>query len=154
MQDKKGEFWQSEFIGKDGLEKQYDLINGFQRRLEIMESDAINHDDSPSQTESRTAGKMELLNAVGKELDFANREMEYLKNISTTKVSEVVEPGAVVVTNKMTFYICVSIEKFEVEGTAFFGMSFMAPLYLAMRGLKKGAAFTYNESHYEILDVY
>jgi hypothetical protein len=57
--------------------KQNDLIDGFTTRLEIMESDAVDHDHSPSQTESRTAGKMELINAIGNELTFAQREMEF-----------------------------------------------------------------------------
>jgi hypothetical protein len=136
------------------LQKQTDLIESFRNRLETMESDAFDHDQSPSQSENRTAGKMDLLNAVGKELDFALREMEFLKNLDPSKVSEIVEPGAVVVTNKMTFYICVSIEKFEVEGKELFGMSFKAPLYAVMRGLAKGASFTFNETQYDILDVY
>ncbi|UQD55871.1 hypothetical protein [Flavobacterium sp. K5-23] len=136
------------------LQKQNDLIESFTNRLENMESDAMDHDHSPSQSESRTAGKMELLNAIGKELEFAQREMEFLKNLDPSKVSDVVEPGAVVVTNKMTFYICVSIEKFEVEGNEFFGMSFKAPIYAVMRGLAKGTTFKYNETEYDILDIY
>jgi hypothetical protein len=63
---------------------------------------------------------MQLLNAIGKELEFAQREMEILKNLYPSKVSDVIEPAAAVVTNKLTFYICVSIEKFEVEGSVFF----------------------------------
>lgn len=136
------------------LLKQNELIEGFRTRLETMEAEAIDHDHSPSQTESRTAGNMELLTAVGKELDFAQHEMEFLKNLDPSKVSAIVEPGAVVVTNKMTFYICVSIEKFEVQGNPFFGMSFKAPLYASMRGLAKGTSFKYNETHYDILDIY
>lgn len=40
MQDKKGEFWQSEFIGKDGLEKQYDSILKGENGSKIVEIDA------------------------------------------------------------------------------------------------------------------
>ena len=136
------------------LQKQNDLIESFRSRLETMESDAFEHDQTPSQSESRTAGKLELLNAVGKELEFAQREMEFLKNLDASKVNTIVEPGAVVVTNKMTFYICVSIERFEVEGKELFGISFKAPIYAVMRGLEKGNSFKYNETEYEILDVY
>ena len=136
------------------LQKQNDLIDGFTNRLEIMETDAVDHDHSPSQSESRTAGKMELINAIGNELTFAQREMEFLKSLDSLKVCDIVEPGAVVVTNKMTFYICVSIENFEVAGKDFFGMSYKAPLYAEMRGLKKESSFKYNETEYYILDIY
>jgi hypothetical protein len=103
---------------KLAFKKQNDLIDGFTTRLEIMESDAVDHDHSPSQSESRTAGKMELINAIGNELTFAQRKWNS-KEFDSSKVCDMVEPGAVVVTNKMTFYICVSIENFEVEGKDF-----------------------------------
>ena len=136
------------------LQKQNDLIDGFTNRLEIMETDAVDHDHSPSQSDSRTAGKMELINAIGNELTFAQREMEFLKSLDSSKICDIVEPGAVVITNKMTFYICVSIENFEVAGKDFFGMSYKAPLYAEMRGLKKESSFKYNETEYYILDIY
>lgn len=135
------------------LDKQNELIEGFKNRLEVMEADAFEQDHTPSQTENRTPGKIELLNAVGKELDFAMREMELLKNLKTEE-SSVVEPGAVVVTDRMTFYICVSIEAFEVAGQALFGISTKAPIYASMRGLEKGASFSFNETKYEIKAIY
>jgi hypothetical protein len=136
------------------LQKQNILIESFKSKLEVMESDAFLQDQSPSQTENRAPGKIELLNAVAKELDFAQREMELLKNLNPNKENTVVEPGAVVVTDKLTFYICVSIEKFEVQGHPLFGISTKAPIYESMRGLEKGASFSFNETKYQIKDVY
>lgn len=39
MQDKSGNYWQSEFIGKDGLEKQYDLLLKGENGSKIVEVD-------------------------------------------------------------------------------------------------------------------
>jgi hypothetical protein len=64
-----------------------DLIDGFTTRLEIMESDAVDHDHSPSQSESRTAGKMELINAIGNELTFAQRKWNS-KEFDSSKVCD------------------------------------------------------------------
>ena len=136
------------------LEKQNELIASFKSRLETMESDAFETNHSPSQTENRAAGKIDLLNAVGKELDFALREMDFLKNLNSEKENTIVEPGAVVETDKLTLYICVSIEKFEVEGQTLFGISTKAPIYAAMRGLEKGATFSFNETEYQIKAIY
>lgn len=143
-----------ELIHDACIQKQNELIDGFTSRLRTMESATLEHDHSPSQTESRTAGTVELVNALGRELEFAQREMEFLKNLNPSKETDIVEPGAVVVTDKLTFYICVSIEKFEVNGKDFFGISYKAPIYASMRGLKKGTSFKYNETEYKILDVY
>ncbi len=136
------------------IEKQNELIDGFKNRLKTMESDAFEHNHTPSQSENQTAGKIELLNAMGNELDFALREMEFLKTLNADKQSTMVEPGAVVVTEKMTFYICVSIEEIEVEGKPFFGISTKAPIYANMRGLVKGDSFSFNETTYIIRNIY
>lgn len=66
------------------------------------------------------------------------------------KECTLVEPGAVVVTDKMTLYICVSIESFEVNGHALFGISTKTPIYASMRGLEKGKTFQFNETVYDI----
>ena len=135
------------------IEKQNHLIENFQTRLETMKSDVFEYDQSPSQTDNRAAGKIELLNAVGKELDFALREMEILQMINSDKESSIVEPGAIVVTDKMTFFICVSVEQIEVEGNSIFGISTKAPIYAAMRGLSKESDFQFNETSYRIKEV-
>ncbi|WP_418263188.1 hypothetical protein [Flavobacterium faecale] len=136
------------------IKKQNELIVGFQNRLEAMTADTFEIDQSPSQTDDRAAGKIELLNAVGNELDFALREMEFLKTLNPEKESTIVEPGALVVTDKLILYICVSIEQIEVQGEILYGISTKAPIYAAMRGLKNGDNFRFNETEYQIKAIY
>lgn len=136
------------------VRKQDDLIASFKTRLEGMESDAFGQNQSASQTEDRSAGKIELMNAVGKELEFARREMDFLKTLNAEKENKIVEPGAVVVTDQLTLYICVSIEKIELQGQELLGISTKAPIYTEMRGLEKGKCFKFNETEYEIKDIY
>lgn len=136
------------------MQKQNELISSFREKLEGMESDAFKHNDSPSQSEDRSVAKLDLINAITKELDFALRELEFLKTLSVEKECTVVEPGAVVVTDKMTLYICVSIESFKVDNHSLFGISTKAPIYAGMRGLEKGKTFQFNETVYNIKDIY
>lgn len=143
-----------ELIHKASLTLQQDLIDNFSSRLKILEADAAHRSSMASQTENRSASKAELINNLGKELNFAQREMFFLNNLDPLKTSDTVEPGAVVVTNKLTFYISASIERFDVDGNEFFGISVKAPIYAEMAGLKKGAMFKYNETEYEILDIF
>jgi deoxycytidine triphosphate deaminase len=136
------------------ITKQSELIDGFTAKLQTMEEDTTDNNISSSQTVDRSTEKIELTNAIGKELDFAKREMEFLKNLSVTSECKTVEAGAVVVTDSRTFYICVSIEDFTVNGQELFGMSTKAPLYLTMQGKKKGDTFSFNEKSYSIQDLY
>lgn len=135
------------------VKKQNELIESFQNRVDSMQADVLEANHSPSQTEDRMGGKVELFNAVGKELDFAIREMDFLETLQPEKECTIVEPGALVVTDKLTLYICVSIEQIEVDGQLIFGISTRAPIYAAMRGLEKGKTFHFNENEYKILDI-
>lgn len=136
------------------ISKQEELINNFESRVNEMKADAYGHNQSASQSENRTAGKVELLSTLQSELGFAQMEMGYLKSLKTDHVNEVVEPGAVVVTNQRTFFIAVSSEQIEIDGQEIFGISTKAPLYQVMVGQKKGGTFAYNGTEYKIEDLY
>lgn len=136
------------------INKQEELVNSFEHRVNLTKADAFEQEHSASQTEDRKAGKVELLRTFEKELGFVRMEMNYLKTISASKTSTIVEPGAVVVTDKMTFFIAVSSEKIEVDGEIIFGMSTKAPLFIAMQGLKKGDIFEFNGTEYHIEGIY
>ena len=136
------------------IHKQEELVESFKQRETEMRDDAYSQDGSESQTEDRKAGKVELINALGKEHVFAHEELLYLNSLNATKESTVVEPCAVVVTDQRTFFIGVSSEKVEVNGEDFFGISTKAPIYANMEGLAKGATFQFNEMKYVIKDVY
>ena len=135
------------------LQKQEELVESFEGRVNMMKSDTYDQNQSASQSEDRTAGKVDLLNTYKTELVFARREMEYLKSLDASAKNAKVEPGALVLTERMNFFIGVSTEKIEVEGEKIFGISTSAPIYKSMEGLEKGAKFKFNETGYTIEDV-
>ena len=63
------------------IDKQQELIANFEDRVAEMKADTMGQTDSASQTEDRTAGKIELLITIEKELAFATMEMGILKAI-------------------------------------------------------------------------
>ena len=136
------------------MQKQEELIKSFEDRVNVSKADAYDHEHSASQTENRTAGKVDLLRTFEKELGFVRMEMEFLKSLNPEKINTAVEAGAVVITNRMNFFIAVSSEKIEVDGEMIFGMSTKAPLYTAMQGMEKGKSFEFNGTEYEIEEVY
>lgn len=136
------------------IDKQQELIDSFKERETEMYEDTFSQNASDSQTEDRKAGKIDVLNAIGNELVFAQKELLFLNSINVSGESTVVEPGAVVVTDQLTFFIGVSSEKVDVDGDSIFGISTNAPLYSFMVGLKKGSRFQFNETKYIIEDVY
>lgn len=135
------------------LQKQEELVQSFEGRVNMMKSDTYSQNQSASQSEDRTAGKVDLLNTYKTELAFASREMEYLKSLDSTAENTKVEPGALVLTDVMNFFIGVSTEKVEVEDEDFYGISTNAPIYKSMQGLEKGAKFTFNDTAYKIESI-
>ncbi len=143
-----------EVIWNTCLEKQEELIKNFESRVTEMRDDAYGHNQSASQTENRTAGKIELLSTLESELGFVQMEMGYLKSLNPQHENTKVEPGAVVVTNLRTFFIAVSSEKLDLEDQLIYGISTKAPIYSVMQDLVKGDNFEYNGTAYEIENVY
>lgn len=136
------------------IQRQEELIHNFQSKVEDLKKELFAHDSIPSQEDHNPAERIEILDSMEKELNFLHFEMNILRNLNPNEVSEDVQPGAVVVTDKRTFYICVSIEEIEVEGKNVFGISTQAPLYQVMMHKKKGDNFSFNNTQYIIEDLY
>lgn len=90
------------------------------------------------------------------QLAFANRELEQLIRMrpEMETVHASVQRGSVVVTDRETFFVSASIERFHVADRPLFGLSTESPLYQKMKGLKSGETFAYGKTAYQILDVY
>lgn len=129
------------------------LIDRYRNRVIMAKEDTYSRTESASQREDRTAGKVELLATYENELGFAQAEREFLNSLDPNYTNTVAEPGALVITNHLVFFIGVSTDKVTVEGEVFYGISTHAPIYKAMQGLGKGKTFSYNEKEYIIEEV-
>ena len=136
------------------LNKQQELIEHFNERIDEVKSEAYSHTETPSQTDEGSDSSEELLEVMGEELSFARSEIEILRSIDPANAASQVERGAVVVTDQRTFFIGVSSEDFVIDGVKVFGMSEKAPLYSHMRGLKTGDTFQFNGTKYQIEAIY
>jgi hypothetical protein len=136
------------------LQQQTEEVNNFEARVNSMKSDVDTNEQSASQSEERTAGKLELLSNYEKELTFSRMEMNHLKALKPSITNTKVEPGAIVMTDQLNFYISIPINKIEVDGETFVGISTNAPIYTVMKDKVKGDTFKFNETTYTILNVY
>ncbi|MEO5948459.1 MAG: hypothetical protein ABIP79_16700 [Chitinophagaceae bacterium] len=136
------------------IEKQEEEVENFASRVSSLKADVNTHNESASQTEERNAGDVELLRNYEQELRFSQMEMTNLQSLDPAVAKTKVEPGAVVMTNHLNFYISIPLDKIEIEGVSFIGISTKAPLYSAMQGKKKGDTFKLNDMEYNIIEVY
>ncbi len=136
------------------IQKQEEQVDNFNNRVESMKSDIGNKTYSASQSEDRKAGKTEMLRIYEKELAFSTMDLDYLKSLKPTAEYSTVQPGALIITNDLLFFIAISTEKFEINGETVIGISDRAPLYKVMEGLAKGDSFKFNETEYVIEELY
>jgi hypothetical protein len=138
--------------------KQEALINDFKTRIEnILDTAGLGNEEEYDDNElSQKAQASEEINSLNEGLSLANEEMTILQSLwsSVSTNLKTASPGAVVVTNRDTFLISVSTEQFEVDGRTFNGISVKSPLYLAMKGKRKGEKFTCRGLTYKILAIF
>lgn len=68
-------------------------------------------------------------------------------------VTERVQLGSLVITNKARFYISVSLGEFFFEGDRFYAISPESPMAKKMMGMKSGDEFTLNKIHQKVIEV-
>lgn len=66
---------------------------------------------------------------------------------------EKVEPGALVLTETLNFFIGITANMFDFEGKKYIGLNTEAPIYTALQGSKAGDVVEFNGQKYNIKEV-
>lgn len=143
-------------ILKAGLEKQQAIIADFRHRIsDVMDSEGSSkkeeYDNFHQTFTSETLAEVNILN---NEIEFAAHELEEMRRINCNHPHDKVEYGAVVKTDRRTFFVSASLEDFNVGGDHYFGISVHSPIYCAMKGKKAGDRFKTRDVQYVIEEVY
>lgn len=140
------------------IEKQQALIDDFKSRVaELVSTPGLGNEESyDNEILGQQSQRVAEVDNLHRALDLANNEMDDLLRLSGRKkeLHSRVEPGAVVVTDRDTIFVSVSIEQFEVDGEPYVGISTKSPLYAAMKGKQAGDTFECAGIAYNILEVF
>ena len=80
--------------------------------------------------------------------------MHVLERIDPKSFKEMVEFGAIVISDTSKFIIAISAGKIELDGTIFYAISPAVPLYKAMQGLRAGDSYEFNGKKQTIKELY
>lgn len=116
----------------------------------------VNEEEYDLQTQAMTAETSADVDRLAGQLAFANRELEELIRMRQFihEPHQTVQRGSVVKTDRETFFVSASIERFTAGDQAYFGLSSASPLYQQMKGLKAGDRFSYGKTSYQIQEIY
>jgi len=76
-----------------------------------------------------------------------------LQKINPEIISNTIQVGSVVITDKGNFYICIPAGKIEVDNQVYFAISIGSPIGMKIKKLSKKDQFEFNSSVYNIIDV-
>jgi hypothetical protein len=140
------------------MEIQQSLLDDFNKRIvALLESNSQGNEEAyDNQVRAEQTQRSEEISGLLQTRNLASQEMNELVRLSRTEHADYsrVESGAVVVTDRNTIFVSVSIEQFEVDGEPLVGVSTSSPLYQAMKGLKKGDTFQCMGIDYKITDIF
>lgn len=81
-------------------------------------------------------------------------EIKLLKKVDPNRISEKVEFGSIVVTDKQKMFVSVAMGKVTIENEPYYIISTQVPVFQAMKDLKKGDSFTINTNQFTIKDLF
>jgi hypothetical protein len=140
------------------IQIQQSLIDDFNKRIvALLETNGLGNEEAyDSQIISQQTQRNEEISGLLQTRNLASQEMNELIRLSRLEHNDHsrVEPGSIVVTDRNTIFVSVSIEQFEVDGEPLVGVSTSSPLYQAMKGLRKGDAFQCMGISYNITDIF
>jgi len=144
---------------QEAIKKHQSVIDDFRARISnvLNAQPVVNEDKMDLDVTSKTAEAIiTRVNPLGDQLEFANQEMKLLYDMQAHQddVHDCVELGSIVATDKDTFFVSASIERFRVDDISMFGLSTEAPIYQVMKGKKEGDTFTYKDMTYTIQEIF
>ena len=89
-----------------------------------------------------------------KQLENFLDDIKLINKADPNKISDKVEFGSVVITDKQKMFIAVAIGKIQVEGETYFAISTLVPVFKAMQDLKVGDSFSINNNKFTIKDIF
>jgi len=143
---------------KASIRKHQTVTDDFNIRLADLKEGEQNVNDEEFDG-GRSAQKAQMdaeVMLLNDQLQFAREEMDLLQKIKSKNdtLMGLGALGAVVVTDKATFFVSTSIEQFKVDRKTFVGLSTKSPLFKAMKGKQKGDHFSFNDITYHIEEIF
>jgi len=133
---------------KKRLNEKLDTSQDDMRRL--REAAGRNADDNQSETyESNQQEMLNEMRDMQEHFDFLEESAALFNRLDFQSPFEQVQPGALVVTDKMTFLVGISGD-FEYDGQTIKGISASAPIYDAMKDKKVGDEVMVNGNLFKI----
>ena len=149
----------------DKLEIKKQIIDACIKTLEHSAQTVLDTIDELIQTASDYEGDHDMFDPFKEEMmkkkDLQVEQLQkyiddinLVKKADPSKISEKVEFGAVVITDKQKMFISAALGKLQVDNDTYYVISTQVPVFKAMKDLKAGESFTINNNKLTIKEIF
>lgn len=134
-------------IEREELQGLKNMFEMYKEAADLDEESTLDPEDFSQQDQSRESARS-LETRIGQ----AKIALDSFLNLDFGNKTQV-EPGALVLTNSLNFFVGISATPFELGGKKYIGINTSAPIYSALEGSKAGDEIEFNEQKYKIQEI-
>lgn len=136
------------------IDRQQNAVKYLQHEIDEARRQSNDYGQPKDRYDAFRTKLMRQIEMFGEQLKKANNVLTTLQRIPVDKECSQVQFGAVVITNKQKLFVSAGIGKVEIDGTEYYAISPIVPIYNAIAGLKKGERTRFNGVELVIEDVF
>jgi len=134
-------------IQKQELKGLQQMLKTYSEAADLDEESTLDPEDFSQQNQN-----FESADNLAKRITNMKQTLDSFLNLPVEGFKKV-EPGALVLTGSLNFYIGISTKQFQHEKKTYFGLNTDAPIYKALAGAKPGDDVVFNGQEYKVLEI-
>lgn len=148
----KDQDYKTELI-KHLTEMQHQAISNARKAMEDAQEEANNYGTPKDRYDGFRNQQMRRKDMFAKQLNQAMNNLDLLNKLDLDQSHKTVGFGALVTTDRATFFVAIGIGIANFNGEDVAVISMMVPLFHAMKNKQVGDFFSFNEHEYKILQI-
>jgi hypothetical protein len=135
------------------IKEQMEKIDTLNEAVKTLQKNANDYGTPKDRYDSYRAQMLRKKDMFSKQLAKAKDIIDVFGKISLLGEIDTADFGAIVETDKLNFFISTGLGEIELEGKKYFAVSPLVPIVKAMRGMKAGDQFSFNNVTYVIKSI-
>ena len=135
------------------VEQQSEVIKQLHQEIDDAQKQANDYGQPKDRYDAFRTKLMRQIELYAKQLDKANIVINTLQKIPLNKEITEVEFGALVITNKQKLFVSAGLGKVEIDDDVYYAISPQVPIFVALKGKRKGDEVVFNGVTLIVKDV-
>jgi|FLOH01.1.fsa_nt_gi ribosomal protein L1 len=135
------------------IEQQSEVIRQLNQEISEAQKQANDYGQPKDRYDAFRTKLMQQIELYAKQLDKANIVINTLQKIDLDQEITEVEFGALVITNKQKLFVSAGLGKVDLDGEMYFAISPLVPIFISLKGKRKGNEIVFNGMNLIIKDI-